>query len=322
MAEKPAFSVIIPFYNDSDHIEGALSSVAAQTVERDQVEVIVIDDCSDDQESERLLRIADTSEVDTRVVHQNTNKGPGHARNCGFRESRGKWVSFLDADDRLYPHKLKDQAEALKKSGADAVISDYDQKANRQIRHTVAYSWALQEGESFSPALAIRCGIQLGATLMKRETVEELGGFRTMRLGQDKDLFLRSVISGHKWVYHPGQVSEYTIRDESISSGELNYLKKVSRKPILLLAHKNLVRYNRLDAASSKVLADKLAIEARRWAAYGFWECADDRYRRAKQLDPDVQIRAKPFFRICSNFFGFLTAEKMRYYINQLTGRS
>lgn len=322
MASRPDFSVIIPFYNDSAHLAGTLNSVAEQTVDSSEIEVVVVDDCSETRESEKLHEIADAIDLSVRIVRQKVNKGPGHARNKGLWESTGKWIAFLDADDRLYPHKLEEQREMIRESGADAVISDYDQKEDGHTRHTVAYSWALKKGETFSPALAIRCGIQLGATLMDRTAVETLGGFRTMRLGQDKDLFLRSVISGQRWVYHPGQVSEYTIRGESISSGELNYLKKVSRRPILLLALKELKRNNRLDSASSKVLADKLTIEARRWAAYGYWNCADDRYQKAKRLDPEVQIRAKPFFRFCSNTVGFLTAEKIRYFINHLTGRS
>lgn len=322
MAERPDFSVIIPFYNNSAHLADTLASVAHQDVGRDRIETIIVDDCSEESEARRLTELADASDMNCRVVRQPENKGPGHARNRGFRESTGKWIAFLDADDRLYPHKLSSQVELLQQNGVDAVISDFEKKKNEELFEIIKYSWALKDGEVFEPALAIRCGIQLGSILLKRDTIQELDGFRTMRLGQDKDFFVQSVISGHRWVYQSGVVSEYCLRDESISAEELNYLKKTLKRPILLLALKELRRRNMLDSDSSKVLADKFLIEARRWAAYGYWDCAKKRYSLAKQLDPNVQLRSKPFFKVFSNLVGFLPAEKIRYFINALIGRS
>ena len=322
MAQAPRFSVIIPFYNEAAHIRGALESVAGQDVETEEIETVIIDDCSENAEYEKLHHLAESIDLNIRIFRQSENKGPGHARNRGFRESRGSYLAFLDADDRLHSHKLSVQAGALEQYGGDAVVSDYQQKKEGEELHTVRFGWALQSGDAFHSALAIRCGIQLGAMLMKREMVERMQGFRTMRLGQDKDFFLRSVIAGNRWVYQPGTVSEYTMREESISSGELNYLKKVSRRHILLLALKELQRRDKLDNAAAKVLADKLSIEARRWAAYGYWQCAGERYRLARTLDPGITPRGTRFYQLSHRVLGFLPAEKLRYFLCTITGRA
>lgn len=102
---QPLVSVVIPCYNQGRFLRDAIDSVLAQT--HPDVEVIVVDDGStDDTASVAHSRPA------VRYIHQE-NGGAAAARNAGFAASRGDYVIFLDADDRLLPHAVASGVESL-----------------------------------------------------------------------------------------------------------------------------------------------------------------------------------------------------------------
>jgi len=100
-------SVIIATHNFGQFVEEAVDSVLSQGV--DDLEVLVIDDGSTDDTQARLaaihdprLRIAPLAKV-----------GVGAARNHGIDLATGKYIAFLDADDRWCPSKLQRQIAVL-----------------------------------------------------------------------------------------------------------------------------------------------------------------------------------------------------------------
>lgn len=99
-------SVIIPTYNRGSLITEAVESVLGQPVQR--VEVIVVDDGSNDDTLERLAPYRDRI-----IIVQTNHGGAPHARNAGIKVARGRYVAFLDSDDRYLPHKLALQVAVL-----------------------------------------------------------------------------------------------------------------------------------------------------------------------------------------------------------------
>ncbi len=112
-------SVIIPTYNRGAYIVEAVESVLAQTYR--SVEVIIVDDGSTDDTFERL------ASYQSRLTILKTNHGGApHARNVGVQVARGKYVAFLDSDDRYLPHKLKLQVQVLERfPDVDLVYSEF-----------------------------------------------------------------------------------------------------------------------------------------------------------------------------------------------------
>lgn len=97
MAEDPKISVIIPVYNAEKFLRECIESVLAQSFT--DFELILIDDGSTDSSPS----ICDEySSKDERVssVHD-INKGVSAARERGYRESKGEFVCFVDADDKI-----------------------------------------------------------------------------------------------------------------------------------------------------------------------------------------------------------------------------
>ena len=84
-------SVIIPAYNAGDTLGGCLAALEAQSLTRNQYEIIVVDDGSTDRTAEIARR------YDVRLVRQ-PNAGPAAARNRGAQAARGEILLFTDAD--------------------------------------------------------------------------------------------------------------------------------------------------------------------------------------------------------------------------------
>jgi len=91
-------SIIIPCYNAASTLERCLSSVVNQDYEN--LEIIVVDDKSSDGSKEMIQRWGDK---DPRIAHAShpVNRGVSSARNTGLRLFSGKYVMFVDADDRI-----------------------------------------------------------------------------------------------------------------------------------------------------------------------------------------------------------------------------
>jgi hypothetical protein len=101
----PLVSVIITCYNQAHFLSQSIESVISQT--QQNLEIIVVDDDSKDNPEEVVSRYPTV-----RFIRQ-TNQGVAAARNRGLQESSGRFVIFLDADDRLLPEALQSGLESF-----------------------------------------------------------------------------------------------------------------------------------------------------------------------------------------------------------------
>lgn len=95
------YSVIIPHYNDCDRLIRLLSSLP---LNREDVEVIVVDDCSPDQVS--LIQAKEKYPIVNWFSTQ-VNSGAGAARNVGLAHASGDWLMFADSDDQFTPYAFE-----------------------------------------------------------------------------------------------------------------------------------------------------------------------------------------------------------------------
>lgn len=115
-------SVITPAYNSLFYMSGAIESVIVQTFA--EWEMIVVDDCSDDG---TVAIIEEYARRDPRIrlIRLEQNGGAAVARNTAIRAAKGRYISFLDSDDRWLPHKLEAQLTFIREQDAAFVFSAY-----------------------------------------------------------------------------------------------------------------------------------------------------------------------------------------------------
>jgi len=99
MPIMPEVSIIVPVYKAEAYLEDCLDSILAQTFEN--YEVILVDDGSPDK-SGAICDYYALKDHRFRVIHKN-NGGASTARQAGLKASTGKYVGWVDADDRITP---------------------------------------------------------------------------------------------------------------------------------------------------------------------------------------------------------------------------
>ncbi|WP_101846552.1 glycosyltransferase family 2 protein [Zhihengliuella sp. ISTPL4] len=114
-------SVIVPTHNVRSWISETIRSILAQDVV--DMEVIVVDDHSDDGTPELIERVA---AADSRVtVVRATNRGGGSARNEGVARATGRYIVFADGDDIVPEGAYRALVESLEASGSQIAVGDY-----------------------------------------------------------------------------------------------------------------------------------------------------------------------------------------------------
>lgn len=105
----PLVSVIMPVYNVERYVEESLRSVLRQT--ENDLEVVVVDDCSPDKS---MAAVEAVNDARVRIIRHKVNMGLASARNSGLDVAAGTYVAFLDSDDVAMPQRLQRQCEFLK----------------------------------------------------------------------------------------------------------------------------------------------------------------------------------------------------------------
>lgn len=118
---NPLISIIVPTYNVEKYIRTCIESILAQTYRN--VEVIIVNDGSTDQS---LAVISDLicSHHNVKVINQK-NQGLSVARNTGIDVATGKYIIFVDPDDKIMPGFVSSLYQIADKTGADIVRGSF-----------------------------------------------------------------------------------------------------------------------------------------------------------------------------------------------------
>jgi len=141
----PLFSVIVPTFERQHLIDGCLESIASQ--KRVDTEVIVVDNASVDRTVEVALGFSDR--LDLRVLVNEQNRERSYSRNRGARAARGRFLVFLDSDDKLTPGAL-DRAEDFTKTNPECrfffqLIRIVDESGATVYKPVVRSRWEIRQ---------------------------------------------------------------------------------------------------------------------------------------------------------------------------------
>ena len=183
---EPRISVIVPVFNAGADLERALASVAAQR--RDDVEVVIVDDGSNDP---RTLAILEKAAGRPGIsVHRTPNRGPSAARNLAIEHARGAYVLPLDADDYLAPDYLAKTVPILDAEPDVGIVHTW-------IGLVGGHHGVWRTGRFALPDLLVRCTIHVTA-LYRRALWSDVGGYDPafVETAEDWDFWLRAVERG------------------------------------------------------------------------------------------------------------------------------
>jgi glycosyltransferase involved in cell wall biosynthesis len=192
-------SIVVLCFNHGRYLREALSSVGRPLV---RTEVVVIDDGSTDSAAEVVARFETVNEF--RCVRQ-PNAGLAAARNRGLRESRGRYVVFLDGDDRLVPGAVEIGAAKLDEHPECALVFGRGRMMDHSGTLLVTREQPRIVRDHYRELLR-RNYIWMPAMVMfRRDALDRIGGFnRSVNAAADYEMYLH--IARHYPVHDHGQV--------------------------------------------------------------------------------------------------------------------
>ena len=187
MNERPLVSVYLPTRNRAASVERAIRSVLQQDYPR--FELLVVDDASTDDTAALLDRLS-SGDARLRFFRQREPRGAGVARNVAIREARGEFVTGLDDDDLMLPHRLTSLIGACTDAHAFACSAFYvvNERAGwYEVRSPVR--------EEISLARLLAGNVIGNQAMLRTDRVRAIGAFdETLPAWQDYDLWTRMVL--------------------------------------------------------------------------------------------------------------------------------
>lgn len=226
MCNEPLISVIIPLYNMERHIERCLNSIVNQQSEN--IEIIIIDDGSTDK-SKQIIDDYARNEPKICVIHQE-NKGVSAARNAGLKVMKGKYFTFVDADDWVESTLFCDLAKIILNNDFDVVIFSgyYNTMSQQFVRKNIFDKFTVLEEKDHAWVIATAIGfcnenenrdvVQFGWVASKIYRQSLLGSVHfdeTISLGEDSLFTISMLKNAKKVAYVPKRYYHYYIHSQS-----------------------------------------------------------------------------------------------------------
>jgi len=233
-SHRPQWSVIIPTYNCAKYLEQTLKSVLLQDSGDDQMEIIVVDDCSTKDDPKSVVQNVAGSRV--RFYQQKENVGKSRNYEYGIAKSKGYYIHLLHGDDVVKPGFYKEMNrlfELFPSAGAAFCHCIYINNQNSYIGESKILGEEAMLLKDFSKDIAKWQLIQPPCLVIKREVYETVGGYdRRLHYIEDWEYYVRCSLN-YDFAYSPQPLAEYRIFPENSSSRSakggrrLKTLKKV-----------------------------------------------------------------------------------------------
>lgn len=219
--------VILPTYRGRTWVDEAIQSVVDQTHE--SWSLFIVDDASDDATFAHVCaRWSDDPRI-TALALESSQRAAA-ARMQAIDAGDGRWLAFIDQDDRWHPEKLARQLQrAEARPGADAVHTDCTHiaadgaslpgAARRENAARARVPWDSLQGDALARSCFRANRIRLASALVRRSAFEAAGGFDAALFGgEDWDFWVRFASAGRRIAHIPAPLLERRIHPQATSS--------------------------------------------------------------------------------------------------------
>ena len=203
-------TVVIPVYNAAASVATAVRSALEQP---ETLEVVLVEDGSTDDSFEVCRRLAATDARVALLRHPDArNHGDAASRNAGVRAARGRYVAFLDADDRYLPNRFAVSVGILERTPDvdgvwDAVAVEFEDEGARaewsrepHADRLVTLPASVAPEDVFARLLEGRGGFCTDGIVLRRGVFDRVGPFdEELRVGSDTAMWWK-IAAGHRLV--------------------------------------------------------------------------------------------------------------------------
>lgn len=209
---RPRISAVVSTYNRSASLLQCLDSLEAQSLQRSEYEIVVVDDYSPDDTPNR---IAERPAI--RYVRQPRNMGLSASRNAGIRAACSDWILFLDDDLTLMPDVLEKHVEAhVERPGPHVAVLGHTRYASDTvITPFMQYLWDSGRSPLIDPALIpdredVPFGFFHTNTSVNRGFLIKAGPVdESLPYGEDTELAYRLKLQGMQLIFREDIVANH-----------------------------------------------------------------------------------------------------------------
>lgn len=217
--EQPLISVITPAYNSERFIGDTIDSVLQQTYPN--WEMIIVDDCSTDN-TRKIVEDYQKRDKRIKLFTLEENSGSAVARNKAMELAAGRYIAFLDSDDRWLPEKLEKQFAFMKEKEIGFSFTTYVRILEDGTRTNAVSNTPVSVNYD---DLMKRCVIGCLTVMLDRDKVGHLK-MVNIRTRQDYVYWLHITKKGFLAYGLPEILAEYRLVGNSISSNKWKAAKR------------------------------------------------------------------------------------------------
>lgn len=213
----PQVSVLITSYNREKFIAEAIESILASTYQ--DFELIIVDDASTDN-TVPIARSYTERDKRIKIVVNDSNLGDYPNRNKAASFATGKYIKYVDSDDRISPEGLQLMVEAME-NYPEAAFAFSDVNANKHEHYPVLYSGEAALRKHFFSGGLLLAGP--ASTIIRLKAFKNIFGFSGKRYVSDYEAWLNLCLSYSAIVLKPGLMWIRTHHDQENEVGKLEY---------------------------------------------------------------------------------------------------
>lgn len=216
-------SIIIPCYNVVDYICDCIYSILNQTYK--YYEIILIDDCGDDDSIEKAEKILNESTSVFKILHHEANKGLSAGRNTGVNVARGKYIFFMDSDDTIEPDCIRLLMEKAESTGVDMVVGNINiigDSNNIPLLDQTLHNCVIKGNDAIlNSYLANKWYVMAWNKLIRRKFIEQNNiSFVEGLIHEDNPWSFEVACCAKKIAFIGDKTYNYLVRENSLQTGK------------------------------------------------------------------------------------------------------
>jgi glycosyltransferase involved in cell wall biosynthesis len=224
MARSPLISVLMPCYNAEDTLDEALASLKRQTLT--DFELIAVNDGSTDG---TLQILENWSADEPRLhIHNHPHRGIIHALNSGLKACRARYIARMDSDDRSTPERLEKQFSFLEANPEASLVAcqvaGFPAGGVRE-GFQIYMDWqnSLLSDVDIRREIFIESPFAHPSVTIRRDWMEQVGGYQENGWAEDYDLWLRLYLAGAHFVKLPEILLEWREHPDRLTRTDARY---------------------------------------------------------------------------------------------------
>ncbi len=217
-------SIVVPVYNVAQYLSKCLDSLLNQDIDKEDYEIIVVNDGSTDNSGTIALDYANRYPNITLINQE--NQGLSGARNTGIIAAQGKYIQFVDSDDFLEPNVEKALVDKMEHEHLDILRFNYQNvneryevfEPNKSGKPFMDYTDSICNGSTFlSERLGYACYVV--QFILRTDLVKSQALFKQGVYFEDTEWTPRMLLAAQRVTSTDTIVYNYLVREGSITKG-------------------------------------------------------------------------------------------------------